>query len=182
VGTQTEPRFKKRIPCRLKVGGNPHAGMALNLSKSGLFVQTSAGPPRGTSVVVDLDVADDEQTISVEARVVWRRVVAPHLRTISQAGVGLRIESAPEAYYHYLSGVVGQAVGSRSSSAGETVAPEPEAPSDCAATEFRVRVKQEGGSRSRTVMLQCESEAEARNEALKVVGMGWMVLEVEPLS
>jgi Tfp pilus assembly protein PilZ len=156
--------------------------MALNLSKSGLFIQTSAGPPRGTAVVVDLDVPDDEETISVEARVVWRRVVAPHLRTISQGGVGLRIESAPEAYYHYLSGVVGQALGSRTPTGGETVAPEPEARSDCARTDYRVRLKQEGGPRSRTVMLQCESEAEARTEALDVVGMGWMILEVEPVS
>jgi Tfp pilus assembly protein PilZ len=156
--------------------------MALNLSKGGLFIQTSAGPPRGTAVVVDLDVADDEETISVEARVVWRRVVAPRLRTISQAGVGLHIESAPEAYYHYLSGVVGQALGSRTSAGGETAAPQPEAPSDCAGREFRVRVKQESGPRSRTVMLQCESEAEARAEALDVVGMGWMILEVETLS
>jgi Tfp pilus assembly protein PilZ len=156
--------------------------MALNLSKSGLFIQTSAGPPRGAAVVVDLDVADDSETISIEASVVWRRVVASHLRTISQGGVGLRIESAPEAYYQFLSGVVGQALGSRSSTDGEAVAPEPESPSDCAGAEFRVRVKQEGGPRSRTVVLQCESEAEARAEALNVVGVGWMILEVEPLS
>jgi Tfp pilus assembly protein PilZ len=156
--------------------------MALNLSKSGLFIQTSAGPPRGTAVVVDLDVADDEETISLEAKVIWRRVVAPRLRTISQAGVGLQIESAPEAYYHYLSEVAGQALGYPTATAGKTVAPEPEDPSDCARTEFRVRLKQDGGPRSRTLTLQCESEADARTEALNVVGMGWMILEVEPLS
>jgi Tfp pilus assembly protein PilZ len=182
VATQAEPRFKKRIPCRLKAGGNSHAGMALNLSKSGLFVQTSAGPPRGAAVVVDLDVADDEETISVEAKVVWRRVVASHLRTISQGGVGLRIESAPEAYYHFLSGVAGQALGARSSDGGEVDEPELEEPSDGAGTEFRVRVKQEGGPRSRALVLRGASEDEARTEAMKVVGRGWMILEVEPLS
>jgi uncharacterized protein (TIGR02266 family) len=182
VATQAEPRFKKRIPCRLKTGGDSHAGMALNLSKGGLFVQTSAGPPRGAAVVVDLDVADDEETISVEARVVWRRVVASHLRTISQGGVGLQIESAPEAYYHFLSGVAGQALGARSPIDGEDAAPEPESPSDGAGMEFRVRVKQEGGPRSRALVLRGESEEDARTEALKVVGGGWMILEVEPLS
>jgi Tfp pilus assembly protein PilZ len=182
VATQAEPRFKKRIPCRLKVGGESHTAMALNLSKSGLFVQTSAGPPRGASVVVDLDVADSSEAISVAASVVWRRVVAPHLRTISQGGVGLRIESAPEAYYHFLSGVVVQALGTRSSTDGEDVAPEPEEPSDSAGMEFRVRVKQEGGPRSRALVLRGESADDARTEALRIVGRGWMILEVEPLS
>ena len=182
MATQAEPRFKKRIPCRLKVGGESQTAMALNLSKSGLFVQTSAGPPRGESVVVDLDVADGSETISVEARVVWRRVVAPHLRTISQGGVGLHIESAPETYYHFLSGVAGQALGARSSAGDEAAEPEPEEPSGDAGKEFRVRVKQEGGPRSRALVLRGESEDEARTEALKVVGQGWMILEVEPLS
>jgi Tfp pilus assembly protein PilZ len=179
VLTKVEPRFKKRLPCRVKVAGSSYAGMVLNVSRGGLFIQTSAGPPPGAGVTVDLDVANRTATVPIGARVVWRRVVAPHLRTLSQGGVGVRIESAPEAYFQFLSAVAGGVFASPPSTGHEACAPAPESPSESAGIEFRVRVKQQGGPRSRTMVLQCESEAEARTRALGVVGAGWVILDVE---
>jgi Tfp pilus assembly protein PilZ len=179
VVTQAEPRFKKRLPCRVKVAGSSHAGMVLNMSRGGLFIQTSAGPSPGAGVMVDLDVASRSDTVPIGARVVWKRVVASHLRTLSHGGVGVRIESAPEAYYQFLSAVTGEMPVSPPSAGGEVVAPALESPSDSAGMEFRVRIKQEGGPRSRTMVLHGESEAEARTQALRAVGAGWVILEVE---
>ena len=179
---QAEPRFRKRLPCRLKVAGSSHSGMVLNLSRGGLFVQTSAGPPPGADVVVDLDVASHSDTVPIGGRVVWRRMVAPHLRTLTQGGVGVRIESAPEVYYSFLSGVAGEAPGARPSADCETAGPALESPSDSPGIEFRVRVKQEGGPRSRTLTLHSESEEEACGRALSIVGAGWAVLELKRSS
>jgi Tfp pilus assembly protein PilZ len=179
VHAQAEPRFRKRLPCRLKVAGGSHSAMVLNVSRCGLFVQTSAGPPPGASVAIDLDVARHPDTLPIGARVVWRRVVAPHLRALSQGGIGVRIDSAPEAYYGFLAGVAGETPGARPSGGPETSGPAPEARSDASTMEFRVRVKQTGGPRSRTLTLRCESVEEARARALAIVGSDWVILEAE---
>ncbi len=44
---QRESRFRKRMPCRLMQGPHRFAGLVLNVSRSGLFVQTSASPKIG---------------------------------------------------------------------------------------------------------------------------------------
>jgi Tfp pilus assembly protein PilZ len=179
VGTQAEPRFKKRLPCRLKVAGSSHTAMVLNVSRGGLFVQTSAGPPPGADVEIDLDVASRTEAVPIGARVVWRRVVAPHLRTIAPGGVGVRIESAPEAYYSFLSAMAGEASTAPPCAGCESAGPALEAQPQSPGIEFRVRVKQEGGSRSRTLTFHSESEAEARTKALRIAGAGWVILELE---
>ena len=180
--TKPEPRFRKRLPCRLKVAGNSHSAMVLNVSRNGLFVQTSAGPSPGAAVVIDLDVASGSDTVPIEGRVVWRRVVASHLRTITLGGIGVRIQSAPEAYYSFLSEVAGEAPSTGPSAGCETAGPVLESCSDSPVIEFRVRVKQEGGSRTRTLMLESGSEEEARNGVMEIVGAGWVILELKSTS
>ena len=133
-------------------------------------------------MVIDLDVASGLDTVPIEGRVVWRRVVASHLRTISLGGVGVRIQSAPEAYYSFLSEVAGEAPSAGPPAGCETASPAPESRSEAPVIEFRVRVKQEGGSRTRTLMLESESEEEARNGAMEIVGEGWAILELKPIS
>jgi Tfp pilus assembly protein PilZ len=183
VETQAEPRFKKRLPCRLKVAGNSHAAMVLNLSRSGLFVQTSAGPPPGASVMIDLDVANRSDIVPIGGKVVWRRMVAPHLRTISQGGIGVRIESASEAYFRFLSDVAGGVPPATSPPAAGKAAPRAQkSPPEPPGTEFRVRIKQQGGPRSRTMVVKSRSEDEARRRALAAVGSGWVILELESSS
>jgi Tfp pilus assembly protein PilZ len=179
VHTQTDPLFRKRLPCRLRVAGGSHSGMVLNLSRCGLFVQTSAGPPPGAQVAIDLDVTSHTNTLPIGARVVWRRVVAPHLRSLTQGGIGVRIDSAPEAYYSFLAELAGEAPAGRSSRGPEASGPPPESRPEAPKTEFRVRVKQSEGPRSRTLTLRCESVQEARERALTVTGSGWVVLEAE---
>jgi Tfp pilus assembly protein PilZ len=182
VQTQAEPRFRKRLPCRLKVAGGSHSAMVLNVSRGGLFVQTGAGPPPGAEVRVELDVASHSDSVPIGGKVVWRRMVAPHLRSLTQGGVGVRIESAPEAYYSFLSGMTGEAPRTSPSAGCEGAEPVPEPPSAAPRIQFRIRIKQDGGPRSRTLMLHCESEAEARERAMAIAGSGWVVLELERSS
>ena len=80
--TAAEPCFKKRVPCRLQITGGSHAGMVLNVSRGGLFVQTTAGASPGEAVHLELAPGEGEP-LALDARVVWRRVVAPHLRTVT---------------------------------------------------------------------------------------------------
>jgi hypothetical protein len=156
--------------------------MVLNVSRGGLFVQTSAGPPPGADVTVDLDVAGASAAVAVGGKVIWRRVVAPHLRTISQGGVGVRIETAPEAYYSFLSGVAGEGPGPRPAVGGESAGAPLEPGPDAPQFAFRIRVKKAGGPRSRTLTLHAESEERAHDRALAIAGAGWTILELERCS
>jgi hypothetical protein len=45
--------------------------------------------------------------------------------------------------------------------------------------QFRVRIKQSQGPRSRTVSVEADSEDDARNQALHAAGAGWIVLGVD---
>ncbi len=101
-----DPRFRKRLPCRIRVDESRYSGIVLNLSRTGLFVQTAAAAPPGGSIELEL-----RGEAPLQARVVWLRRVPQQLRSVSQGGIGVRIVGAPESYYHLL---VEAAVGSPS--------------------------------------------------------------------
>ncbi len=175
--TSSEPRFKRRVPCRLTMDGSTYGGMVLNVSRGGLFVQTTVAARAGENVQVDIKLGADPRPIPIGAQVVWKRVVAPHLRSVSQGGMGLRIRSAPESYYSFLLGLIGEGT----PIPREPLAPPPEVAeaSNVPVVTYRVHLKHEGGPRSRTITLSCASPDEARREALEKVGSGWIVLSVE---
>jgi len=182
---QAEPRFRKRVPCTLRCSGRAHSGMVLNLSRGGLFVQTSAHVAPGKDVSVELNVSSAGRRIPVGARVVWRRIVAPQLRTVSHAGFGVRIENAPEDYFRFLSGVVAggpsaaqPAAPPAAASAGATAAPAAAIPGPACAL-YRVRLQQSAGPRTRWVSVSSISEEAAGQLALAEAGSGWIVLASE---
>jgi hypothetical protein len=143
----------------------------LNVSRGGLFVQTTAGPEPGAGLAVELSLGAGAHALEVDAEVVWRRVVAAHLRTITPGGVGLRIRRAPEPFYAFLLRL----------QHGDNAAPAPipsaSAPTQPAAS-FRIRIKQTVGPRSKILTMTGTSEAEARQRALAQAGCGWTVLDV----
>ena len=105
---QAEPRFKKRVPCDLVVAGARHPGIVLNLSRSGLYVQTSLAFTRGDWVAVDLNSEIADGTIGLDAVVMWNKKVAAQLRGVSHGGIGLQIRNAGSEYYDLLSEVAGE--------------------------------------------------------------------------
>ncbi len=65
---KTDPRYRKRVPCRVWVGKSSYSGMILNLSRMGLFVQTNAGVTSGDAIELKFNGGDP-----LHAQVVWRR-------------------------------------------------------------------------------------------------------------
>jgi Tfp pilus assembly protein PilZ len=108
-----EPRFRKRLSCRLKQKQRSYAGMVLDVSRTGLFVQTSAGAKPGDEVEVLLGSRSQPAPIALTAEVVWQRKVPPQLRVIGEGGVGLKICYAPEPYYALLADALQASIAKR---------------------------------------------------------------------
>jgi Tfp pilus assembly protein PilZ len=181
-----DPRYRKRLPCRLRVPSGAHSGMVLNLSRGGLFVQTGAAASPGDAVQLDLTGDGDAEPMRVDGRVVWRRVVAPHLRTVSTGGMGVHIQYASDQYFGFVARL---AEGVQADEA----APAPEAPGPAArpagaraaaasappTPSFRVRLRYGGSSRTRIVVVAAADEREARARARDRLGAQWAVLDLD---
>jgi Tfp pilus assembly protein PilZ len=102
MGTRAEPRFKKRIPCKLKRSRSTFSGLVVDISRTGLFVQTSASASTGDEVEVMLGAKEPEVDVVLVANVVWQRKVPPQLRSAVEGGLGLQIRYATEPYYALL--------------------------------------------------------------------------------
>jgi hypothetical protein len=162
---QAEPRFKKRVPCAVRIGGRRHSGIVLNVSRGGLYVQSSATASPGASVNVEL-TPSDRDAIELEATVVWKRVVPTRLRGVAHGGVGLRIERASEAWYRFFVGVASP--GEKPAAAARP------------ARRFRVCLGRPGSPRMRTLVVSAPDAGAASREALAQSGPGWRVREVVP--
>jgi Tfp pilus assembly protein PilZ len=77
--------------------------MVLDVSRTGLFVRTSAAAKAGDEVEVMIRSREPETAIVLNAEVVWQRDVPPQLRNAVEGGLGLQIRYAPEPYYVLLS-------------------------------------------------------------------------------
>lgn len=166
-------RVRRRIPCELITAERRFTGIVLDVSVDGLFVQTSAVMPAGTSVHVRVSATPQSPAMMFEARVARSKRVPPQLVAAASGGVGLRVVRPPPEFA-LLQG------------AGAEAAPEaaaPRAPAPPAAPplpRFRVRLQQKVGNRSRAVVVEAADAGAARARALREAGVGWDVLEVEP--
>lgn len=169
-----EPRFRHRMSCSLRIGGQVHRALVLNLSRGGLFVRTTARVRPGAKIELDLPLRDpqgeDAETIGLRANVVWRRVSASTMSHMNHGGIGLRLSDAPAAY----DALVRELAGDR---AGEPAAAAPTATS-C----FEVRIKQNSGPRSRWLQVVGGDETAACTSALARAGRDWEILEVRRAS
>lgn len=165
-----DPRFKKRVPCRLEVTGSSHSGMVLNVSRSGLFVQTTAGASPGETVHLALAMGVSDP-LHLHARVVWRRVVAPHLRTVSTGGMGLHIQYASDAWFGFVAGLAEGAPADASEPAPLAAGP-----------SFRVHLRLSGSPRTRTLIVSAADAGEARERARQQAGAQWVVLDLVKIA
>lgn len=201
--SQRLERTRKRLSCALTIEQRHYSGIVLDLSGSGLFIQTTAPAEPGTGLRIELAVPGQAEPLPIHARVARRKVVPPRLVTVAQGGLGVRIEQAPEAYYALIAELqraklpAGEAKPSRPACAPPRAkprgglqhkaleaarrslgAPPPAEPSGC----YRLRVGQIHGSRSRFLEVKADSEAEARERAVAEAGKGWKVLSCERRS
>jgi hypothetical protein len=194
------------MTCRVHADGRQHNGIVLDLSGSGLFIQTSAKLPPGIRVDIDLSLPDDTARMQIE--VVRRKQVPAQLLTVAQGGIGVRILTAPESYYrflHELQEKEREALSLAAQGASEAepakpraaapplkpaAAPKPIAPPRPAAPpkppeppkpRFRVRVCQTQGARSRVIDVAAVNADAASRQVLGELGEEWKLLKVDPL-
>lgn len=148
----------------------------LDLSSTGLFVQTGARMRPGADVQVRLQLASLSEPLLLHARVARTKQVPTQLTTIAHGGVGLHLRDTPRPYLEAI------ALLERGSGLRAADAPKPDAtPATTDRSRFRVRVKQSDGPRSRSIDLVANDAEQARAMALREVGEGWEAVSADRL-
>jgi hypothetical protein len=78
-------RIKQRLTCELIIGDRRHPGIVLDISETGLFVQTSASPPPGERARLDPQAANPSSSSSSQGSAYCFRVKqtsGPRSRTL----------------------------------------------------------------------------------------------------
>ena len=166
-------RHKWRLSCEVVSAGRSQRAIVLDISESGLFVQTGTRLPPGAEVEVRVRLMTNEEPVALRARVARNKQVPPQLTSIARGGVGLRILDAPRAYYDQI-----QALENTEAANAPTAADAPKP----ATGRFRVRVKQSGGQRSRCLEIVADSIEDARSRALAELGSGWEAVTTEAIG
>jgi hypothetical protein len=187
-------RTKQRAACTLTLDGRRHNGFVLDLSQSGLFIQTSATPAPGQRLDIELVIRGE--TLAMHVEVVRRKAVPAQLLTVAHGGIGVRILAAPELFYQLLTTTRGPSTGGTRRAPGVERAagsPPPARPAQprrgpaparapvaprVPAVRFRVRVSARHGARSRTLQVEAADEAAARREVSEELGDDWKILEI----
>ncbi len=161
-----EKRIRQRLSCKLTIEGREHSGFVLDVSRHGVFVQTKAKATPGTPVSVRLILGRDAPLV-VEARVARLNRVPLALAPVWTTGLGLSVIRPPPAYLTLVESFArGQGAPRGVEPAGAT-------------QSFCVRAALIQGTRARTVLVRCASEAVARELALAELGEEWKSLRVE---
>ena len=197
------------MTCRVHADGRQHNGIVLDISGSGLFIQTSAKLSPGVRVDIDLSLPEDTARMQVE--VVRRKQVPAQLLTVAQGGIGVRILTAPEGYYRFLQELQEKEREAQRQAATAPVAeaarplaaappqkpvvvanpvalprpaappPAPPKPPEKPLPRFRVRVCQTQGARSRVIDMAAVNADAASRQVLADLGEEWKLLKVDPL-
>ena len=167
-------RTKKRISCTITSGDRRYTGVVLDCSPQGLFVQTSAKLSPGSMVDIELGVSTQPEPLVMQVRVARLKLVPPQLRSVAQGGVGLHIDLPPQGYLEFFAELTRTALPTaKKSKSSKKPRPAPK-------LRYRVRLVQIGGSRSRTVDVECNTLDEAELAALDTVGDDWKVIKIDP--
>jgi len=174
-------RIKRRITCELVIDGKRQSGIVLDVSASGMFVQTAVSATVSQEVEVHLAATRTSPKLTVRARVArGLRVPQQLLLASAGGGLGLRVIDPPPAFAQLIVGEDEAAPPRTRSSPAVAAAPEsPKRP--VAQRRFQVRLQAAGSTRSRVVTVQCQDAKAARSEARAVVGGNWEVLDVSEL-
>jgi hypothetical protein len=94
-------RIKRRIPCEFDYEGHSHAGIVVDLSARGVFLQTERIIEPGSVLFVRLR-PERQPEVAVRGCVVRRRFTPAVLASMIRRGVGLRLADVPPAYFELL--------------------------------------------------------------------------------
>ena len=102
-----EDRFCHRMTCTLQLNDRLYQGLVLDVSPSGLFVQTRAKAPERAMAPVAVELrqpASDEAT-TLSAMVARQYWVPDQLRLLAEGGMGLRVIPDCAAWLELLDGL-----------------------------------------------------------------------------
>jgi hypothetical protein len=201
------PRAKKRMSCEINVNDARYTGIVVDVSASGLFVQTSVKPSPGIVAVLRLSLPGGKEPVAMKARVARKRMVPRELLAVAGGGVGFAIIEPSEAYLDYVAAISpeqAEAVArqraknrgkggkpSGSAAAGAVGAagarpPEraaggkaPDGKREEAPKRFRIHAVETSTGRKNSFLVTCASEQEASDQVLEQLGDEWKVLFIE---
>jgi hypothetical protein len=177
---EPEPRYRRRMPCSFAMGPRKHSGVVLDVSRTGLFLQTTA--PVAVGQPLDLELRTGRAEIVLHGKVVWQKLVPAALRNVAEGGLGIRISAADESYFQLLAELSGNATAADRRAGDRTAATPSSASPEVPAHRYRVRVRQQVGPRSRWIHCAADSAADAEAAALRRLGVGWEVAELEQME
>jgi len=181
VDHKRSKRVKRRITCELVIEGKRYSGIMLDVSATGMFVQTAVSAGVNQEVEVHLAATRTTPELTVRGRVARGRRVPPQLLAAAGGGLGLRIIDAPPGFAQLVTGD-DEAPSPACSSRELTRPPKSDEKRDVPQRRFQVRLQAIGSTRSRLVKVQCADAKAARVEACRVVGSGWEAVDVSELS
>jgi len=91
-------RSKRRFPCEFLANEQLYRGIVLDVSRTGLFVQTDATIPPGTTLDLDLTGSGNVPNMTLRGVVARRRMVPAPLANAIRRGIGVKIIEAPEEW------------------------------------------------------------------------------------
>lgn len=168
-----QQRSKRRLTCEVVVDGKSHAGIVRDHSPAGIFVQTRVHPPTHSVVEVVFRGEGEGEEIRVEAGVARERIGPGRLQASVPGGLGLELLDPPAELHELLA--------SSLAASHEESGPAEDGEASLVTRTFRVRVKERERSTSRVITVRCESAQAARARALRQVGPGWKVADVQEL-
>jgi len=98
------PRARLRVPCRLRTSSKePYkAGFLVDISASGIFVQTATRAEPGTAVEILVDLEEGSEPVQLDTTAVRLKQSHRAVKSVLQGGLALRINKAPERFFEQL--------------------------------------------------------------------------------
>ena len=95
-------RARLRVPCELHLPDRRHTGFVVDVSASGLFVQTSAKPELGIEFRLVMRDPETGEDMELVARVAREHGSHRGVSAVRAKGIGLELKAAPPSFYAHL--------------------------------------------------------------------------------
>ena len=102
-GQRLIPRYNRRLAVRYSLAGPNNKvtrGFTHDIGAMGLFIMANRPEQEGAHLNLELTMPE-LGTVKMQGVVVWTKWVAPALRGMDYMGFGIKITTAPEAWFNY---------------------------------------------------------------------------------
>lgn len=185
------PRKKKRLSCDFVSNGSRYSGIAIDLSATGLFIQTNVKPKPGSLISIGVSLPGAGEPVVMEARVARKKNVPPELLTIAQGGIGLALVQPCDAYLDFVAGFSPEHADAVKAVRAKTGGVRPGGEAAKAVRKnggangvnperlFRVYAVETTTGKRNSFLVSCATEQAAESEVMKQLGDEWQALFVE---